>query len=253
MRSDRRFVVPAVWTAVALFAVSCGTGPSTPTSPSSGLIPIGSADANAIGFGQLATSGMPDLASCLREPSPACFSAAVSRQPSRIGIRAVSAPINLSSNVAGATVTIAWTAPAGHQRPSRDLLRASARNRFDVDRSAVQRGRDRCRRERMRRARYAIRVDDHVECRRHSEHSLGSRIRCANVVRPRSRQRPRFGQSRQRRCWPDDDVYRDGCRSGNVLRTGPREKRVRSECARERNRCDCGCCPHAWRAALGYT
>jgi hypothetical protein len=64
------------------------------------------------GFGQLTTTGVPDLAKCLREPSAACVSSAATRQL-RIGTSALSAPINLSNTVVGTTVTLTWTAPAG--------------------------------------------------------------------------------------------------------------------------------------------
>jgi hypothetical protein len=69
--------------------------------------------ASPAGFGQLATRGS-DLALCLAAPSPACVSAAAVVHAQQIGHGALlAAPINLAATVAGTTVTLVWTAPAG--------------------------------------------------------------------------------------------------------------------------------------------
>jgi hypothetical protein len=102
----------AVCATVALFAVACGTGSPAPSAPSL-LTPTDSAVSASPGFGQLTTTGVPDLATCLRGPSVACVSFAATRQPLRVGISALSAPISLSNTVVGSTVTLTWTAPAG--------------------------------------------------------------------------------------------------------------------------------------------
>jgi hypothetical protein len=102
-----------VGVALATLAVSCGAAERGPTAPSSPLSPDSSSSMASNGFGQLAATGVPDLATCLRERSVACVSFAATRQPLRVGIAALSAPINLSNTVVASTVTLAWTAPAG--------------------------------------------------------------------------------------------------------------------------------------------
>ena len=97
---------------IALVAMAA-CGDRLPAAPSSLSTSDSSATFASNGFGQLTTTGVPDLATCLREPSAACVSFAAARRSLRVGIAALSAPINLSSTVAGTTVTLAWTAPTG--------------------------------------------------------------------------------------------------------------------------------------------
>jgi hypothetical protein len=109
-----RGLIPGFWVCAtaALFAVGCGSGGSAPSAPSPVTAP-GLAPAASQGFGRLTTTGAPDLAACLGHPSPACFSANAALHSLRIGTRALSAPLTLTSAVAGNTVTLSWTAPAG--------------------------------------------------------------------------------------------------------------------------------------------
>ena len=112
MTARGSFAGLGVCATVAFLAVACGAGGPAPSAPSP-LTALDSTVSASPAFGQLTTTGAPDLALCLNRPSPACFSATVARHPLRIGTRALSAPVNLSSAVAAGTVTLAWTAPAG--------------------------------------------------------------------------------------------------------------------------------------------
>jgi len=110
-RACRTVAIFAVVVAVALLFASCGTSGPIPTAPSSNA--NSSPALSPGGFGQIGVSAAPDLASCLRAPSPACFSSASGVQAQRVGVRALSAPVSLTSTVSGTTVTLTWTAPAG--------------------------------------------------------------------------------------------------------------------------------------------
>jgi hypothetical protein len=114
IRASRACRTIVVFAAVALatLSVACGTE-RAPTAPSSPLMPDSSTSSASNGFGQLTTTGVPDLGTCLREPSVACLSFAATRHPLRVGVSALSAPINLSNTVVGSSVTLVWTAPAG--------------------------------------------------------------------------------------------------------------------------------------------
>lgn len=107
----RSFAFLTIAVAAALFFASCGAAGPVPTapSPSSDSSPAPGPGA----FGQVSAGAVTDFATCLRAPSPPCFSPASGVQALRVGVRALSAPVSLSSTVAGTTVTLTWTAPAG--------------------------------------------------------------------------------------------------------------------------------------------
>lgn len=115
-----RITILVVSAGLIFLAAACGES-QTPTAPSLSSMPAAALN-TGLPVGSFAFT--PDLASCVREPSPACFSAPRVSALLHLDSPVLSAPINLSSQVTGNTVTLSWTAPTG--TPTAYILEAGS-------------------------------------------------------------------------------------------------------------------------------